>query len=434
MAVITNYIKHGDFTFDDEKVEEISKSIEVVNKKEAHLGQFFSPTAEINGDQMIKRRQQLLDPDSLADLNEGDTPRQDSIKVLTYSMSTRSFGSFIPYTRHAVKRNRDNVVEMARRQLSHNRLYDVEMLRLIALLSTSYSADATYSSNKFDWWTTLTNLAIRLEKNGGKGQKIFLCTPEIVRDIARELKEANSLLQGTPEGSALIKKGYAGDYCGFHIVSVAEPYMYRNISGTRYQLAWAMCKGENGQWPAVDTGIGTDRITGEVIVKSLGDLGNDPTNEVGSIASRIDYVGAYVEHPELLIRISNVTTGAGGRLAEVSADVPGAYKIEANADTKVGAGRDNASYQTVVAGGDDFKLTVSAVKAADGDAIASPTVTIKVGNSSGTTVSAGADGKYVVTPGVKYYYSVAKTNYTTKTGTIIADPSAKELVVALAAS
>jgi hypothetical protein len=431
MAVITNYIKHGDFTFDDEKVEEIAKSMEVVNKKQARLGKFFSPTAEINGDQIIKRRQVLLDPDALAALDEGDTPRQDTIKLVTFSETTRSFGSFIPYSRHAVKRNRDNVIEMARRQLSHARLYDVEMIRFIALNSTTFTADATYANSKFDWWTTLTNLAIRLDKNGGKSEKIFLCTPEIRRDIAREMKEANSLLVGTAEGVKIYGEGYAGEYAGFQIVALSEAYMYRTVSGTRYQMAFAFCKDENGMWPAVDTGMGTN-TQGEVIIKSLGDLGNDPTNEMGSIASRIDYVGAFIEHPELIIRIANVTTGTGGRLAEVAGDLPAAYKLEANASTHLGAGRDNASRQTVVGQGGSMALTFKAIKDADGDELTIGTVTLKKGKTQGSgdavTVT---DGVATVVPGQWYNYSYAITNYKVKgsdtdstpaTGLYYADP------------
>ena len=64
-------------------------------------------------------------------------------------------------------------------------------------------------------------------------------------------------------------------------------------------------------------------------------------------------------------------------------------------------------------------VDIEVVKAADGDAIASPTVTIKVGSSSGDAVSAGADGLYVLTPGQTYYYSVSKTSYTTQTGTFV---------------
>lgn len=362
MAIEINYIKHGDFSFDDEKVEEIAKNIETVNKKKGVLGKFTSPTARINGDQIIKRRQVLLDPSAIADLNEGDAPRQDSIKIVTFSESTRSVGSYIPFGRHAVKRNRDDVTSMCRRQLAHARLIDIEKIRFIAFDSTTYSADAVYDSTnqKFKWWDTFTNLGIRLDKNKGTGQKVFLCTPEMAADIAREAKESNTLLQGTSDGEKLTAEGYIGDYCGFHIVKDQESYMYKNVTSgsgqsattTRYQLAFAFTKTEDGTWPIVDTGMGVDP-KGEVIVKDLGSAGIfDPTNEVGSIASRIDYVGAYCEHPENIIRIVNVTTGTGGKLAEISGDLPAAYKIAANNATNVGAGRANASSQEVVSPND----------------------------------------------------------------------------------
>lgn len=69
---------------------------------------------------------------------------------------------------------------------------------------------------------------------------------------------------------------------------------------------------------------------------------------------------------------------------------------------------------------EEVLLTIAVVDAS-GDAIASPTVTLKTGETvgSGDTVSAGADG-YSVVYG-KYNYSVAKSDYVTKTGVIEID-------------
>ena len=219
-------IKHGDFTFDDEKIEEIAKTIEVANKKKAILGQFFSQNAVINGDRLTKRRQVLLDPVAVADLNEGQTPRVDSIKLVVWSQATRSYGSYIEYSRQAYKKNRDSIVEMARRQLSHNRLYDIEATRFAALNSATNSIDAVYADGAFDFWAFFTNAKIKARKNRVSGKLIFLCTPEVAAKVAAEAKAANSLLQGTAEGANLVMNGYLGDYNGVHIVECAEPYMY----------------------------------------------------------------------------------------------------------------------------------------------------------------------------------------------------------------
>lgn len=65
----------------------------------------------------------------------------------------------------------------------------------------------------------------------------------------------------------------------------------------------------------------------------------------------------------------------------------------------------------------DVDLTIAVVDG-NGDAIASPTITLKKGatEGSGDAVSASND-VYLVKYG-KYNYSIAKTNYTTKTGVI----------------
>lgn len=423
-----NYIKHGDFTFDDEKVELVGRTLEVYNEKDAKLGQFTSPNAEINGDQLIKRRQILLDPTSVADLNEGDTPREDSIKIVTFSETLGSYGSYIGFTRHAKKRNRDSILEMARRQLAHNRLYDIEATRFRALNSTTYSI-ALVTSPSLSWWDTFQNAVIRLLKNGADGDIAFICPPEVAASIAKEAKASNTLIQGTADGAALFKKGYVGEYAGVHIVRIAEDYL--NDSANSAYRCYFITKTKNGLWPIVENGLNPGNI--ETIVHDIGDGGHqDPTDEVGTIALRIDYVGAFLEHPECVLKLTGATFSAVRGL--VDKDVPEAYELQADPTTNRGAGRDNAEYGKVVAGGEAFKVAVAAVAAADGTAIASPTVTIKIGSSSGTAVTAGSDGKYSVTPGVKYYFSVAKTNYTTKTGTFIADPSVETVTVALAAS
>ena len=76
-------------------------------------------------------------------------------------------------------------------------------------------------------------------------------------------------------------------------------------------------------------------------------------------------------------------------------------------------------------------VTINVIKAADGDPIASPTVAVKVKNSNGTTVTPESDGTYKLTAGVKYYYSVAKTSYTTVTGYYNAKAFDTTLTIAL---
>lgn len=87
----------------------------------------------------------------------------------------------------------------------------------------------------------------------------------------------------------------------------------------------------------------------------------------------------------------------------------------------------------------EIALTLSIVDG-DGAEISTPTVTLKTGKTvgSGTSVSAGGDGKYAVKLG-GYNYSIAKVGYTGKTGTIditAEDVAAgeKTVVIALAAS
>lgn len=330
-------IKHGDFTFDDEKIEEIAKSIEVANKKKAFLGQFFSPNAPINGDRLTKRRQVLLDPEAVADLNEGQTPRKDSIKLVTWSQALRSYGSYIEYTRQAYKKNRDSIVEMARRQLAHNRLFDIETTRFKALNGATHSLDAIYANSKFDFWGTFNNAKIMALKNRVSGKLIFVCTPEVAAKIVDEARAAGTLLQGTADGANLVHTGYLGDYNGVHIVECAEPYMYSAAVaavGTQgqagyqaaipaKQLAFFIGHTEDGMWPLVENRLGEGNI--EVISKEIGSAGTgDPTNEKGTIASRIDDVGAFLEHPECVFAVRNISLDM---VSKVDGTLPADYKL-----------------------------------------------------------------------------------------------------------
>jgi len=65
----------------------------------------------------------------------------------------------------------------------------------------------------------------------------------------------------------------------------------------------------------------------------------------------------------------------------------------------------------------EVKLAISVVDK-DGEAVASSTIVVKQTNSSGTTISAGSDGKYTIPANIDtVYISVAKTNYTTNATT-----------------
>lgn len=369
-------IKHGDFTFDDEKIEEIAKNIEVANKKKAFLGQFCSPNAPISGDRLTKRRQVLLDPQSVADLNEGQTPREDSIKLVVWSQALRSYGSYIRYTRQAYKKNRDSVVDMARRQLAHNRLFDIEQTRFAALNSATHSIDAVYDNNTkvFDFWTFFTNAKVKARKNRVKGKLVFLCTPEIAAKIVAEAKAANSLLQGTADGAELIREGYLGDYNGVHIVECAEDYMYVAADGNvpAKQLAFFIGHTEDGQWPIVENKLSEGNI--EVISKEIGSAGtSDPTNEVGTIAARIDDVGAFLEHPECVFKVANIDSTM---VSAIGGDLPADYKLTSAFQSVAGLGQGDPSHTYGQGGGlHSVKMNqAGTAEASDSREITSPVV------------------------------------------------------------
>lgn len=307
-------IQHGDFGFDTEKVEEIAKNIEVVGKKKAFFGQFCRPMTEAVGDKLTLRRQILIDPNAVASLNEGETPRADQIKVVGFSETLNSYGSYIPFSRQAYKENRDSIVEMGRRQLAHNRLYDLEAVRSAAYIGTTYTA----TKGNDDYWTALGKLKVRLVKNKAlplaDGKYGLIVTPEIGLQIAAEAKASGTVLAGTQAGVDVAKNGYVGDWGGFHIYESSYSGLY---GAENANICLAFGKTEDGDYPVVSRFADDSNI--EVIVHGLGSAGtSDPTNEKGTIASRIDNCGAFLEHPECVIKMT-ITEAA------IAADVPGAY-------------------------------------------------------------------------------------------------------------
>ena len=67
----TNYVKHGDFDFDTEKIQEIDRQILVVNDKKAFWGNFVAKAPALDGDKLTLRTQILIDYADKALLDEG---------------------------------------------------------------------------------------------------------------------------------------------------------------------------------------------------------------------------------------------------------------------------------------------------------------------------------------------------------------------------
>ena len=79
-------------------------------------------------------------------------------------------------------------------------------------------------------------------------------------------------------------------------------------------------------------------------------------------------------------------------------------------------------------------MTISAINAANGQAVATPTITVKKKSATGTVVNATSGTTYPVVAGDTYYVKVEKSGFTTVAFTYKAQPGALPLVVAMTAA
>lgn len=319
----TNYVKHGDFDFDTEKIQEIDRQILVVNDKKAFWGNFVAKAPALDGDKLTLRTQILIDYADKALLDEGAEPRLEQIKVVSRDVTPHSYGSYIKFSREAAMKNRDSVTTMAGRQLSRSRLKDTEAINAEPYFGTTFVATKGASDT---FWDFLTSVAVRLEKNkGNKYQNsnfIAIVTPEVARLIKKEAKTDN-LLNGTEEGKKLVANAYLGAYAGFEIYTNSDAIMYDETKAKSNCLFIAM--NDFDEFPVKSHGA--DNANAEVIVKGLGSAGTaDALDQYGTIGSRFDDIAAGLQNPELVIKAVIDTT-------YVTPDIPGAYDPASKAIT-----------------------------------------------------------------------------------------------------
>lgn len=305
-------IEHKDFTFSDEKITEYSKMCEVLNKKKSFWGQFCSKD-KAPKDKLIVRRQILVDPEAVASLNEGETPRKDSIKLVTYEIAANSYGSYIEYSRQALKNNRDSLPDMMGSQLAHARLFDIETVR-----SEAFTGTTNVVEKGTTWKATLKTANTRLFKNHAKkhnGYYDLICTPEHA-DLITEEAVNDPGYAGTKEGETIAKDGVVGYWQGFRIIRYDGEELYDETHANGIVLFLGLT--EDGKFPVISRDADESNI--EVISHDIGSAGaSDPTNEHGTLASRIDNIAAALERPECLLKCTTTLT-------YVAADVPADYK------------------------------------------------------------------------------------------------------------
>jgi hypothetical protein len=299
---IANVAKHSDITA--EQVEYIEKQIEVVNKREAFWGKFCQDDRTPKADKIKYRHQVLVDPTAVNTLTEGVIPDPTKIKVQNFEASLITVGSYIRYTAENLV-SVDNMVDLYGNQLAHERLYDLETLKSTAFFGTTNTV--TFGTN---WEKTFLLAKASVSKSKGKpvsnGKYACVAPVEVTNLI---VEEAGEKLKGSEAGAKALADGYIGAFCGFDIYEHNGPEMY-NDDGTALVLFFG--RNEYGELPVKARSFSGENA--EVISNGIssGDK-NDPLNQFGTIGSKIIGVGAVLQSPEVVWKLTSTATEIEGK-------------------------------------------------------------------------------------------------------------------------
>ncbi|MCK9235196.1 MAG: hypothetical protein M0Q41_10750 [Bacteroidales bacterium] len=406
MATITPN-KHGDLT--DQQVIEIKKKVLLQAAHDEFFAKFAHKVPWKKGARTMSYRRLIypkVNPADIEPLTEGVAPRPSKIGYATFQVSVENYGDKVAYTREAVQYNIDDVVRDAGETLSYIFAQKMDYIKGKPFISSRASVSYDTSIIK-----TMRNAHIILTKNKAKkwekGHFLMLATAEVIEQLQDELTDlGTSLDEVTKEELA---RGIVGRKKGFLIVEVPSDVFH--LAGGKHNVSF-MGRTYQGYSPITvhqlgDIDVYNNPLGSGVLTDEDGNITADDNRQIGSVAMNADGLAAVVNDDLCILNCEiTISTIAGSELSM----------------------SERTNY---VSSSGESSLIISVTKALDGEALAGSTIVVKVKNSSGTEVSAESDGSYILTAGVKYYYSVALNLYTTVTGYFRASTHDATLVVPL---
>lgn len=409
-------VKYAELT--DEIINDVKQGIELYVKSEEYWDKFAHHSPVPKGHRTFTSRRLIQPKVRPADVKpraELIAPRPSKFSVMTFSKTVANYGDKAYYTKEDIQFHFDDTVNNLRFTLQEIAVQKLDIIKGKAFVSSRAIISYDTSITK-----TLDNAAMVFRKNKVKrwanGRYLAHVTPEMLGTIRSELELRKELLTDVKKGEIEGVDTAIGTWRDWVFSLCTSPVVYSE-DGTK-QILVLQGRRQIDNEPGVDVAKLEGESNIEVFDNGLGhgimqdEDGNyttDDNRQMGSIAINMDGLGAAVSD-DLAILNCELT------LAEAK-----------------GSELNNAQLTGYVSQSPTSTLTFSAVAASDGSAIASPTVTLKEKNSSGSSVTV-TNLKATVIPGNKYYYSVAKTNYTTVTGTFVANAGDNFFVVSLVAS
>ena len=396
----------------DEQIAAIKRRIESFVKSQEFFDKLCNHEKWDRGSKTMKSRRVIKPKVSKSEVvpaQELVAPRPSKIAVETFSHSVEIYRDKISYSAEDVLFGYDDIVKIA-----GDTLGEIGVQKLDFIKGAPFIASACTASYATSYDATLAKVAIILKKNGAKpwknGRFLAVVSPETLEAIRSELKSGGSYISEPTKED--IDSGIIGHYGRWDFMECPHELLIKNGS---YHDMVCMGRRPNGLSPVdaakiegvevIHNGLGTG-----VLLDEDGNYTSDDNKQKGSVAMNINGLGAYVNDDLCIIDVE-VAVSTVGPSELLESDKSGFVSFSPASP-----------------------LTVSVVAAADGSAIASPTVTVKEFSSSGDAVSPSADGTYALEPGVTYYISVEKSSYTTQTMSYVAKPGAQTLVFALAAA
>jgi len=406
---VNEAVKYAEMT--DEQIAAIRRRIESFAKSNEFFDKLCNHEKWDRGSKTMKSRRVIkpkVKPEEVVPSQELIAPRPSKIAVETFSHGVEIYRDKISYSAEDVLFGYDDIVKIAGDTLGEIVTQKLDFLKGKPFISSACSASYATSYD-----ATLAKIAIILKKNGAKpwsnGRFLALVSPETLEAIRSELKSAGTYISEPTKED--IDSGIIGHYARWDFMECPSELLIKNAS-THYMVC--LGKRPNGQSPVdcakiegvevIHNGLGSG-----VLVDEDGNYTSDDNKQKGSVACNVNGLGCYVNDDLCIIDV------------EVSVSTIGASELLESDKTGF------------VSFSPESPLTVSVVAAADGSAIASPTITVKEFSSSGSAVTASS-GVYKLEPGVEYYVKVEKSSYTTQELKYVAKPGAQTLVVALVAA
>ena len=414
-----NAVKYAELT--DEHIKDVKKGIEMFIESNEYWDKFVHHSSVPRGHKVFSSRRLIAPKVAKEDIKERAefvAPRPTKIAVATFEKTVANYGDKAIYSREDLQFHFDNTVANIRATLQEIARQKLDLIKGKPFFESKATITAVGSPASI--LATAEKAAIILRKNKANRwdgvHYLAHITPECLNLLRAEVAAKGDRL------SEPVKKELDGrtydtyNYGDFMYSVTVSDLMYKNAS-TQYIVFMgkrgidgtspvdvAKLEGESGI-EVINNGLGSG-----VLVDEDGNYTSDDNKQQGAVAINMDGLGACVSD-DLCILDCEFTASETSRTIIDMADLSG-YVSTSPAS----------------------KLSVSAIKAADGTAIASPTVTVYKSDGT-TTVSAGGNGSFPVVAGDEYFVTVAKTDYTTVTKMPFhANAGNNVLVVPLAAS